>query len=356
MKRDKGKIRSSRLSIKIILTLFAVLLAVYTIIFLVFTICTAVGFQMPEDRESIDVWVRFIVYVFPPILGISIIGLFAGAINRTVVARICKLEAATEEVAGGNFDINVEVRGNDELSDLTVSFNRMSAELKSNEYLSKEFVRNVSHEFKAPISAIRAYGELLEAEADGKKIDRTALRECAKVIIEQSDRLTLLSKSILQLSLLDSTTIIKKDDIVNPAEQIRDIFRLMQAEWSAKDITLDLRLEEMSITSNEQLLYQVWQNLIGNALKFSNKGGIIMVTLRRDDSGVLFEITDNGIGINDRDKAKIFNHFFVADKSRNTEGSGLGLAIVKKILSKIDGTITFESTEGKGSTFRVHLD
>ena len=356
MKRDKGKIRSSRLSIKIILTLFAVLLAVYTIIFLVFTICTAVGFQMPEDRESIDVWVRFIVYVFPPILGISIIGLFAGAINRTVVARICKLEAATEEVAGGNFDINVEVRGNDELSDLTVSFNRMSAELKSNEYLSKEFVRNVSHEFKAPISAIRAYGELLEVEADGKKIDRTALRECAKVIIEQSDRLTLLSKSILQLSLLDSTTIIKKDDIVNPAEQIRDIFRLMQAEWSVKDITLDLRLEEMSITNNEQLLYQVWQNLIGNALKFSNKGGIITVTLRRDDSGVLFEITDNGIGINDRDKEKIFNHFFVADKSRNTEGSGLGLAIVKKILSQVDGTITFESTEGKGSTFRVHLD
>jgi len=353
---SKKKRRFPKLSLKIILTLFCVLFVVYAVMSLIFTIARAAGFQPPEDRETIDAWVRFIVYIFPPVLGISIIGLFAYALNYIVVARICRLEAATDEVAKGNFDINVAVKGRDELSDLTASFNRMSAELKSNEYLSKEFIRNVSHEFKTPISAIRAYGELLDAEADGERIDRVMLKEYADIIIKESDRLTLMSKSILQLSLLDSTTIIKKDDAFNPAEQVRGIFRLTQAQWSEKNLTLDLRLEDMTVTNNELLLYQVWQNLISNAIKFSKENGTITVTLKRDENGVFFEITDDGIGIRDEDKEKVFGLFFMADKSRNTEGSGLGLAIIKKILSKLGGEITFDSAEGKGSAFRVRLD
>jgi len=355
-KRKNGgqKTRFPRLSIKILLTLFAVLLVVYIVMFTLLSIARAAGFQPPEDRESINVWLNFMVYVFPPVLGVSIIALFACALNYTVVARICRLEAATDEVAKGNFDISVGVRGKDELSSLAASFNRMSAELKQNEYLSKEFIRNVSHEFKTPISAIRAYGELVDAEADGG-IDKTALKEYAHIIMKESDRLTLMIKSILQLSLLDSTTITKKDDAFNPAEQIRDIFRLTQAQWSEKDITLDLNLEEITITNNEQLLYHVWQNLISNAIKFSRGGGVITAVLKRGGDGVLFEIADNGVGIKDGDKAKIFNHFFMADASRNTAGSGLGLAVVKKILSNIGGEISFESAEGKGTIFRVRL-
>ena len=355
MKNDKKKTRFPRLSIKIILTLFLVLLTVYAVMSVIFSIARAAGFQLPEDREAIDVWLRFMVYVFPPVLGVGIISLFAYAINKVIVARICRLEAATDEVTKGNFDINIEVKGKDELSDLTASFNRMSAELKANEYLSKEFIRNVSHEFKTPISAIRAFGELLEAEADGERTDKAALKEYAGVIIKESDRLALLSKSILQLSLLDSTTIIKKDDTFNPAGQIRDIFRLTQAAWSEKNITLDLRLEETTITNNERLLYQIWQNLISNAIKFSNQSGAVTVVLKRGGEGVFFEIADNGVGIKDADKDKIFDHFFMADASRNTGGSGLGLAITKKILSKLGGEIGFESKEGEGSKFFVLL-
>jgi len=354
MENSAKKKRFPRLSLKIILTLFAVLIAVYIVMSAVFAIARATGFRFPEDREAIDVWVHFMVYAFPPILGLSIIALFAFALNYIVVARICRLEAATDEVAKGNFDIRVEVRGRDELSDLTESFNRMSAELKQNEYLSKEFIRNVSHEFKTPISAIRAYGELIETEAEGG-IDPSTLKEYAHIIMKESDRLTLMSKSILQLSLLDSTTIIKKDDYFRPAEQIRDIFRLMQVAWSEKNITLDLRLEELTITSNAQLLYQVWQNLISNAIKFSNDYGTIRAELSRDEQGVFFTVADNGIGIKPEDQAKIFDHFFMADTSRNTEGSGLGLAIIKKVLSKIGGTVSVESEIGEGAMFCVRL-
>jgi len=345
-----------RLSVKIALSLFAVMLAVYALMSVVFTIARAMGFQLPEDRETIDTWVRYMVFAFPPVFGLCIIALFVYALNKIVIARIYRLESATNEVTKGNFDISVEVKGFDEISDLTKSFNRMSAELKYNEYLSKEFIRNVSHEFKTPINVVRAYAELLDAETKAGSADKGILKGYADIIIKESDRLSLLSKSILQLSLLDSMTIIKNDDIFSPAGQIRDIFLLTQAQWSEKNLTLDLNLEEITITGNEQLLYLVWQNLISNATKFSNEGGKISVVLRREKEGTLFEITDNGIGMRAEDQDKIFNLFFMADASRNTEGSGLGLAITKKILSHIGGEINFESAEGRGSTFRVRLN
>lgn len=357
MKNMQKKPRFPKLSVKIILTLFAVIFAVAAVLNLVFAIAQAAGFTLSNNAEDIDAWMQLMFILFGLIFGVSILFFFSIVINRTVVKRICKLEEATKEVAKGNLGIEVTVKGKDELSNLTVSFNKMSAELKANEYLSKEFVRNISHEFKTPISAIRAYGELLDLEADSKKTDRATLKEYASIIMKESDRLSVMSKSILQLSLLDSTTIIKKDDNFKPAEQIREILRLMQAKWSEKNLKLDLQLEEMTITNNEQLLHQVWQNLISNAIKFSKVGGTLKVIVTRNgETGVHFEITDSGTGIKEENKEHIFDHFYMADKSRNTEGSGLGLAICKKILSKLGGEIGFESKDGEGSKFFVRLE
>ena len=340
-----------RLPLKIILLLFAVLAVVAIILQIILAIIRANiegPIIAPEDSDR---WLFF----FPIVIGIIILTLFALSVHYLVVTRIRKLNNATKEVAKGNFDIKLNPKGRDELSELAESFNKMSAELKANEYLSKDFIRNVSHEFKTPISVIRAYGELLDAEADAGKIDKAVIKEYADIIVKESDRLTSMSKSIIQLSLLDSTTIIKKDDNFNPAEQIRDILRLMQVKWSDKNIILDLQLEEITITNNEQLLYQVCQNLISNAIKFSNEGGTLKISLAAHEQGFRFEIQDNGVGIKKEDKEQIFTHFFVADKSRNTEGSGLGLSIVKKIIDKLDGQITFESEEGKGAKFTVIL-
>jgi signal transduction histidine kinase len=129
----------------------------------------------------------------------------------------------------------------------------------------------------------------------------------------------------------------------------------MQARWSEKNLTLDLQLAEITIASNEQLLYQVWQNLIGNAIKFSNAGGTLKVVVKQDGGRMYFEVCDDGIGIKDEDKEKIFDHFYMADASRSTDGNGLGLAIVKKILARLGGEIDFESTYGKGSKFFVRV-
>lgn len=362
--KKKRTVRFPKLSGKIILMLLLSLFLVTSMLIIIFNIARAAGFRISENREEIDAWTRYAVYVFPPGLGLGIVALFSFILNKTIVARIRKLEKATKTVAGGGFDVNLEVKGFDELSDLCRSFNLMAAQLRANEYLNKDFIKNVSHEFKTPLAAIRAYGELIESETDKKNIDRDALKSHCKIIMEESGRLAALSKSILALSLLDSAAIIKKEDNFCPAEQIRCILRLMHKGWSEKKIELDLRLNDFNIASNEQLLYQVWQNLISNAIKFSSDGGVIKIVLTKAEGGLksdgnqgalYFEIADSGVGIRDEDKEKIFNQFFMSDASRKTEGSGLGLPIVKKIIEKLDGEITFESEENGGSRFFVCL-
>lgn len=285
--------------------------------------------------------------------GISmIVGLiiFFILINIFVTRRIHKLSKTVTEVAKGNYDISVKVKGYDELSALAENINKMTAELKANVLLSKSFTRNVSHEFKTPISVIRSYAETAQSTDD-----KAALEEYMKIIIEESDRLANLSKNVLELSRMDSTTIIPKEDCFLPAAQIRTVILASQLKWSEKNITVEPELEEFEITSNESLLFRVWQNLISNAIKFTDDNGTIKIFLTRQDSELLFTIGDNGIGIADEDKDKIFDPFFTGDKSHNKEGSGLGLPLAKSIVEKLGGQISFESERDKGTTFTVCL-
>jgi signal transduction histidine kinase len=223
--------------------------------------------------------------------------------------------------------------------------------LRANEYLSKNFVRSFSHELKTPLSSIKGYSELI---ADGN-LTKEEIREYTDIIIGQIDRLTALSKSMLRLSLLDSSEIISKDETFRVDEQVRNVLLLTQLEWEEKNITFDLSLDEVSVIGNKQLTQQIWQNLISNAIKFSYDGGDIRIVLKKDEK-LYFEIQDFGQGISDEDQNNIFNQFFTADKSRNKSGSGLGLSIVQKIIEKLGGEIWFESEAGKGSTFYVTLD
>lgn len=285
--------------------------------------------------------------------GISmVVGLiiFFILINIFFTKRIHKLSKTVTEVANGNYDISVNVKGFDELSALADNINKMATELKANVLLSKSFTRNVSHEFKTPISVIRSY-----AEAAQSTDDIAALQGYMKIVIEESDRLANLSKNVLELSRMDSTTIISKEDRFLPAAQMRSILLGSQLKWSEKNITVEPDLEEFEITSNEGLLFRVWQNLIDNAVKFTEENGTIKINLKKQGDELLFTIEDDGIGISDEDKDKIFNLFFTGDKSHNKEGSGLGLPLVKSIVEKFGGKISFESDRDKGTTFTVCL-
>lgn len=268
--------------------------------------------------------------------------------NKLVVNRIQELNNAITKVTNGNYEISVDVKGNDELSELTASFNTMTEELKRNTFLSKDFARYVSHEFKTPLSVIRNYAEITQDEAF-----QSETVENMGIIISETERLTSLSKDILELCSLDSTTIIEKKDCFSPAAQIRTVILDFQLLWGEKNIEMRLKIEEFEITSNEALLFRVWQNIIGNAVKFTEQDGYISVSLKKENNHLVCEISDNGIGIPDEDKAHIFTPFYTGHRLHNKNGSGLGLSLSKKIIEKLGGIIDFESETGKGTVFTI---
>ena len=285
MKRAK----KTTLSARIIILLIAIVFGVYAF-------GTAIGFfvfgKTIEAMDS-DTQGLFMAIGFSSLALVSLI-ILAYGIHRMIVNRIKMLDNAVNEVVKGDYTIELTVSENDEISHLTANFNKMTAELKANEYLSKEFVRNVSHEYKTPLSIIRSYAETLQ-----QKLSDENAKAKLQVIIDEVDRLNGLSKNIMELSVLDSTALIKQTDIFSPAVQTRTILQAMQPIWEKKGINLICELEEFTITSNEDLLFRVWQNLISNAIKFSNENGTVFIKLHKASTGFIFEIIDKGIGISD---------------------------------------------------------
>ncbi|MEG0774250.1 HAMP domain-containing sensor histidine kinase [Clostridium sp.] len=267
-----------------------------------------------------------------------------------VVKPIKELSRASKAVADGNFNVEVKVRGKDEVADLSRNFNLMVKELSTNEYLHKDFVSNVSHEFKTPITSLMGYAKLLKKE-DLTSEERA---EYADIIIYESQRLSKLSSSLLRLSQLENEVIRQNKNEFSLSEQIRDSILLLQNDWEKKNLELDLNLEEVDFIGDKELMYQVWVNLISNAIKYSKDNGYLKVNVKKTDK-ITVEIIDNGIGMSKDEQVKIFLRFYKADKSRNNEGTGLGLSITKKIVELHHGTIQVESEVDKGSKFTVTL-
>lgn len=294
---------------------------------------------------GIEVMIKAL-YISQVVILVLVIIAFYHIVDRLIVRRIRELNDAMKKVAGGDYEITVAVKGKDELSALTESFNAMSNELKRNAFLSKDFARYVSHEFKTPLSVIRNYAEITQ--------DDPSQPETAKnmeIIISESDRLAGLSKDILELCRIDSTTIIDKKDRFSPASQIRSVILDLQLLWGEKEIEIIPELAEFEIINNEALLFRVWQNIIGNAVKFTEQKGQISVSLKKYGVSLVCVISDNGIGISDEDKEHIFTPFYTGRRARCKECCGLGLSLSKKIIEKLGGTIEFQSENGKGTTF-----
>lgn len=268
-----------------------------------------------------------------------------------IVRRIRKISLATQEVARGNFEIRLDETSKDELGQFARDFNQMVRELQSNEYLRKDFISSVSHELKTPISSIQGFARIIRKS----DIPREQLEEYADVIIRETDRLSNLSANLLYLSELESTNIPVKANTFSLDEQLRSVLLLLERSWTEKDLNLEVDLECLDYNGNEELLYQVWLNLIQNAIKFSRHGGVLVISMRKKGPYIRVYIRDTGIGMDEDVQARAFERFFQGDNSRSHEGSGLGLSIVKKIVDLVNGHIKLESKPGEGSIFTVDL-
>lgn len=271
--------------------------------------------------------------------------------GKRAVKPILDLTAATQEVAKGNFDIQVEVKSYDEIGLLTENFNKMTRELKNIEYLRKDFISNVSHEFKTPIASIQGFAKLLQSDY----LSEEERKEYTNIIVEETRRLSNLSSNILKLSKLENQEILEKKDTFFLDEQIRKSILLLEPQWSKKNIEFDIRLDKIQYLGDEELLQQIWINLLGNAIKFSHQNGKIEIELREKDSMIHVEITDYGIGMKEETKNRIFEKFFQGDQSHSYEGNGLGLSLVKRIVDICGGSIYVESELNRGTKFSINL-
>ncbi|NLA11333.1 MAG: HAMP domain-containing histidine kinase [Firmicutes bacterium] len=290
--------------------------------------------------------------VLTPLFTVGITTTIVAVVSKKVVSPVVELSKATKQIASGNFDVRIRDRGRkDELGQLTRNFKLMAQELKTNEYLAKDFISNVSHEFRTPLAIISGYTRLLESEG----VTKEERRDYTLKIQSETERLTKLVSNILSLSRLDNQGIQEQPQLFSLDEQLRQAVLALEPRWRAKSVRVKVDLPEISYLGNEDLLAQVWSNLLSNAVKFTGNKGVVSVTLRAAEHGVSVAIADSGMGMDAATQERAFERFYQGDCSRTGQGNGLGLALVKQILDLSGGTISIDSEPGAGAVFTVFL-
>ncbi|EAH4446924.1 HAMP domain-containing histidine kinase [Listeria innocua] len=322
-----------------------------------------IGVPVKADGEQLALFIRqdpeqqfgelriffAMILVFTSIISI----LFVLISGRYIVKPVVKLTNATKKIRRGNYDVALEVRRKDEIGQLADSFAKMASELEKSEAARQEFVANVSHELQSPLTSMQGFARLLGSGTLTEKEQK----EYLTVLSEETTRLSSLTKQLLTLASLDQESELRKKEPVQLAEQWRQLIQMTEWSWREKELTINLELADINYSGDAELLYQVWSNLLNNAIKYTPESGDIQVRLYEETTNVFVEVWNSGAGISKEDMAKIFDRFYKASQSRTREegSSGLGLSICKKIITLHHGEITVESNTEKGTTFIVRL-
>lgn len=337
--------RSLKLAVVFSIVMFLIMALTLMLIGCVFMILYRLGVIHPGRNPGTIIFVFIAVSV---VLG-TVLSRFGG---RKMISPIIEISEATKEVAKGNFDIELKEKTRArEVNIMAQNFLLMTQELANKETFHNDFIHNVSHEFKTPLSAIEGYATLLQS----KNLSPEKQQAYVSKILSGTRRLTALTGNILQLARLENSEITTEKSWFSLDEQIREDILLFEEEWNRRQLELDIDLASVEYFGNSDMLSQVWQNLLGNAIKYVNDGGNIRVILRKKEACVKVHVSDNGIGMSDDVKKRVFEKFFQGDTSHSSEGNGLGLTLARRIVDLHGGTIDLSSKEGKGTTFTVTL-
>lgn len=285
--------------------------------------------------------------VFSGTIGVAV----TNHMTKMLIDPIAKLRSAMREVADGDFKVEAKCESRiQDVQDIYDSFNSMVRELNTTETLQTDFISDVSHEFKTPINAIEGYASLLEGEPSPEE-----QRAYVEKILFNTRRLSALTGNILLLSKLSNQSILPQKTQFRLDEQIRQAIVALEQMWSEKELGFEVELAETPFFGYESLLLHVWTNLIGNAVKFSPKGGEIRIKMMRTEGAVVFTIEDDGPGIVPGDEEHIFTKFYQSESSHGMEGNGLGLALVRQIVEMSGGSVDVQNLEVGGCRFTVRL-
>ena len=276
--------------------------------------------------------------------------------NRHYQNPMGEFAEATRKVANGDFSVYVPPRhlpGKMDYMDVIITdFNVMVEELGSIETLKTDFFSNVSHEIKTPLSIIQNYAQGLK---DGKLTD-TQKEVYIDTILESSTRLSELISNILKLNKLEKQNLQPVTEPYDVCTQLCECALRFEDVWAKKDIEFEAEIEDRAtIEADASLMELVWNNLISNAVKFTEPGGAITLKQTSTNDEIIVSVSDTGCGMSEETLSHIFDKFFQGDTSHSTEGNGLGLALVLRILQLVDGSIAATSTVGVGTTFTVRI-
>lgn len=290
--------------------------------------------------------------------------ILCAAINRTLVRPLRHMTLAITHLAQGDFAYRMGEPGRfhlREVAEFARAFNVAADELAGTEMMRAGFISDFSHEFRTPINSLSGFAQLLRDD----DLEPEERREYAGIIVEESERLAGLSERILLLSKVEAATRLPDVQEVDLAESLRRAVIVLEPKLRAKDVAVDVALDGAWVRGNDGYLAQLWLNLLDNAVKFSPEGGRVSVALyggRRDEEGrsgagdeAVVWVSDEGCGMDEATKARIFDRFYQGDSSHAAAGSGLGLALCKRIVELHGGTIEVQSVPNRGSVFEVRL-
>lgn len=267
-----------------------------------------------------------------------------------------KIARAARKVAEGDFRVQISApakkRRMNEIDVLIEDFNKMIRELAGNEMLKSDFISNVSHEIKSPLSLIQSYTKALR---DGVYLPGQQ-EQYMNTVIEATERLNIMITNILKLSKLENQQIFLERKTYPLGEQLRHCALRFMKKWQEKNIEFEIDVEDVPVHYDDTLLELVWNNLLSNAVKYTEPGGHISLTSRKEKDKVLVIVQDSGCGMDAETCRRVFEKFYQGDTSHASEGNGLGMALAKKIVDIAGGRIWVESSPGKGSKFTVELN
>ena len=324
--------------------------------FLIIAITTTAAVIIYSAINGMESW-KVTLIMFVVILALTTVCTVADVVRRKLfVERAAdEISAAAELMAKGNFDVRLtprhEYKNYDEYDRIMVRLNLLASELSKTEILRNDFVSNVSHEIKTPLSVISNYAAALKKGG----LDSETQQKYLDTLINASKRLSDLVVNILKLNKLENSSIPAEMGNFDLGENLRECVLAFEEIIDNKNIELDCDIEDMRIYSDKSFLETVWNNLISNAVKFTPDGGRITVKLKRNGSYAEVSVSDTGCGIDPETGAHIFDKFYQGDTSHASEGNGLGLAMVKRVIDILGGEINVESEPGKGSTFTVRI-
>ena len=292
--------------------------------------------------------------------------LVALLLARSIARPITRLTQATEAIARGQYDHRVQAKGNDEIGRLGASFNAMATQVERARKMEKDFVADVSHELKTPLTSIQGFSQAI---LDGTAADLDGARRAAQTIFDEAGRMARLVADLLTLARLESGQMPLARDQLNLAELLPNWIERLRPRAAECGETLNVAIDPLPLIAGDaRRLEQAVGNLIENAIKYNHPEGTVTVSARAtiETAGkrklapsarqwIQIEVRDTGEGIAAEELPRLFERFYRGDKARVAGGTGLGLAIAKEMIEAHGGTLTAASDLGHGSTFTVML-